>query len=199
MPISHLLLDFGGSGSATQPLSILGESAFEEQKLESFEQGYTAGWDDSLKMQSEEQDRVTGTLARNLEDLSFTYQEAYTQMLNSVTPIFGAMVDRVLPEVMKDTVGHIIVEQLQDIVGNQTNQPITLSVPQGYSTAVQSIMPEIGGMSVTVSEDINLIDGQVYLKIGGVEREVDTTGMMNDIRTAVHGFSHDVEMEMVNG
>jgi len=199
MPISHLLQDFGSFAPPGHPVSILSETALEDEKLASFEQGYTAGWDDSLKMQTDEQTRVSGALAQNLEDLSFTYQEAYTQMLNSVTPIFSAMVDRVLPETMKETVGHIIVEQLQDMAGAQANQPVTLAVPKGYSVAVQSIIAENAALPVHIQEDPTLIDGQIYLQMGNLEREIDTGGLMKDIQTAVHAFSYDVESEMTHG
>ncbi len=199
MTIAHLLQDFGGSAISGQPVTILSESDFEDQKLVSFEQGYSAGWDDSLKMQSDEQSRVTGALAQNLEDLSFTYQEAYTQMLNSVTPVFSAMVDRVLPEVMKDTVGHVIVEQLQDMVAGRDHQPVIMSVPEGYGVAVRSMISDSTPMPVTINEDGSLIDGQIYLQVGGMEREVNTDGLLTDIRHAVHAFSFEVETEMANG
>ncbi len=199
MTIAHLLQDFGGSAVAGQPVTILSESDFEDQKLVSFEQGYTAGWEDSLQMKSDEYSRVTGALAQNLEDLSFTYREAYTQMLNSVTPVFSAMVDRILPEVMKDTVGHVIVEQLQDMIAAHDARSVIMSVPEGYGVTVQSMISDSSPLPVTINEDDTLIDGQIYLQVGGMEREVNTDGLLEDIRKAVHAFSFEVETEMANG
>jgi hypothetical protein len=54
--------------------------AVEEAKVASFEQGYKAGWDDAVAAQSEDQTRIRADLARNLQSLSFTYQEARSHM-----------------------------------------------------------------------------------------------------------------------
>ncbi len=199
MTIAHLLQDFGAQLAANQPVTVLSEIALEDTRLASFERGYTAGWDDSLKLQSDDKSRVTETLARNLEDLSFTYQEAYSQMLNSVTPIFSAMVDRVLPEMMKDTVGPMIVEQLQDMAGDQAGHPVVLNVPEGYGAALRSVIPTSAALPVTITEDSSLVDGQVYLRIGNLEREVDTGGLMDDIRSAVNAFSFETSTEVAHG
>ncbi len=199
MTIAHLLQDFGQTDLPGQTLAVLSETALEEQKLASFEQGYTAGWDDSITNQTESTGRLTESLSRSLEDISFTYQEAYQQMLSSVAPVFGAMVDHVLPEVMRSSVGQVVVEQARDLVGETSAMPLTLWVPPGTATQVRPVVVGAGGMDVRVEEDPTLGDGQICLRVGDYERELDTSVMLRDIRSAVEGFAHELKSEMPHG
>ncbi|MBA3904750.1 MAG: flagellar biosynthesis protein, partial [Rhodocyclaceae bacterium] len=49
-------------------------TAVEEAKVASFEQGYSAGWDDAVAAQNGDQTRIRADLARNLQSLAFTFQ-----------------------------------------------------------------------------------------------------------------------------
>lgn len=191
MAIAHLLQDFGDAEK--RPIPTILETKLEDEKLASFEQGYSAGWDDSLKMQSDEKTRLTSALTQNLEDLNFTYQEAYTQMITSVTPVFSAMVDTVLPAVMRASVGPQIVEQMTDLVKNVGQNSVALTVPEGYGPAIDDILPSRSQMPITVSEDPILVDGQVFIKVGDHEREMNTNSMLSGIRTAVDSFTFESE------
>ncbi len=78
-------------------------SAIEESKLASYEQGYKAGWDDAAAALAEDQTRIRADLARNLQQLSFTYQEARSHILKAVEPLLEEMVGRLLPDMARET------------------------------------------------------------------------------------------------
>ena len=75
MSIAHLLEDFTLQAGGGQ-LHVLDEDALEEQRLASFEQGYSAGWEDAVQAQEQSRGQVSAELAKSLEDMSFTYHEA---------------------------------------------------------------------------------------------------------------------------
>ena len=199
MTISHLLEDFGSAVPQAPTTPEDQEGAVEDYRLASFEQGYTAGWDDSLKTQTEEKHRITDALAKNLEDLNFTYEEAYTQMVQSVVPVFDAMVDQVLPQVMRDAIGHKVAEHVRAMVSDQDQHPVRLCVSEGYGPLLRPAVTTATSMPVTVYEDSSLSEGQAFLRIGDKEVELDPLGMVEDIRSAVQAFSHEIKTETAHG
>lgn len=62
---------------------VLDTSALEEARLASYDSGYAAGWEDATAAQSGDQSRIRAELARNLQALSFTYQEARSHVLRA--------------------------------------------------------------------------------------------------------------------
>ena len=67
-------------------------------QLDAFEEGYRAGWDDAIKAQSDDRTRIS-EFAQNLQDLSFTYHEAYSHAINAMTPLLEDIVRSVLPKI----------------------------------------------------------------------------------------------------
>ena len=105
MAIAHLLEDFSPPLAEDGPAKMMSAVALEDQRLLSFEQGYSAGWDDAISAQTQGQKQASLALARTLEDASFTYHEALSQFSSSVEPLFTALFERVLPKIMHETVG----------------------------------------------------------------------------------------------
>ena len=70
MTLSALLEDF----SEPQPGTTvaLTDVMIEEEKLQAFEKGYQAGWDDSAKAQKDSAAHLSEEFASNIRDLSFT-------------------------------------------------------------------------------------------------------------------------------
>lgn len=193
MTISHLLEDFGPVLPGGDAIALLSESVLEEQNLDSFEKGYAAGWEDSLAMQIEEKSRLSETMVRNLEDLNFTFTEAYQQMLASVTPVLGAVIDRALPEMLRDTIGPQILEQARAMVGDAADYPVRICVPPGQASQVRPVVSHALGLDVTVTEDPAFTDDQVAIRVGDRERIVDADGLIREMRQAIAAFSHDMQ------
>ena len=65
MTIAHLLEDFG-MASIPEPAALaaaaaVSEEVVEEQRLISFEKGYSAGWDDAVTAQDKDTQRISAT------------------------------------------------------------------------------------------------------------------------------------------
>lgn len=192
MTISHLLEDFSVLPEETEASKLMSEDGLEDIRLASFEQGYTAGWDDAIRAQAEDQTRVTGVLGKNLEDLSFTYQEALVQMTSSVEPVFRSLVEAVLPEVMMQTVGLQLVEQLQEMTADRLDQPVVLVVPVGTGKAISAAVQRNLAMQVEVRENASMEAGQVSLKVGSTEREVDTEKLLASLQESIESFFYSI-------
>lgn len=194
MPISDLLQEFGSAIPGAETLTVLSEAALEDQYLANFEKGYAAGWEDSLAMQIEEKSRLSETLTRNLEDLSFTYAEAFQQLLNDMVPVVQAAVAQLLPGIMGSALGPMIGEQVRTmLVQAGGGQRVEIRVPPGMSPQVTPVIGHALGGQVDVVEDNALTDGQAAIRIGNRESDIDLPAAIAAIQGAVAAFASDFE------
>lgn len=186
MSISHLLEDFGAYVEGT-PVSLT-DVSLEEQRLAAFEKGYQAGWDDAVKAETEDSRRISTDFAQNLQDLSFTYQEAHSAVLQSLRPLLEQMVGTVLPALVQKTLGLWITELLQELAEEHGAQPIELVTAPANATALESLLGEAAPMSISILEEPTLTEGQVYIRFGSQEREIDMDDVLSAINRTVTGF-----------
>lgn len=198
MAISHLLKDFSAGVASGDVMQLMSDVALEDQRLASFEQGYSAGWEDAFTAQEKDQTRITGNLADSLGDLSFTYHEALTQLLAAIEPVFQSLVELILPDLMARTFGQHIVEQLCDMARDQTSGPAALIVPAGAGANLSPILARDMAMAVEITEDPALKTGRAYLRLGTVEREIDSTALLASVRDAIDAFTYETGKELIN-
>jgi flagellar biosynthesis/type III secretory pathway protein FliH len=193
MSIAHLLEDFEVSMTTAGRMQLISQELLEDERLASFEQGYSAGWDDAVAAQGESQAQLVAALSNNLEDLSFTYNEALSQMATSLEPMFDSLVQLVLPETMAQGFGQHIVEQLTEMATEQVAQPALLIVPKGVSRALKPILDRDFSFPVQLVEEATLPPGQASLRVGTAEREVNCSDLLDTISTAMSAFVYQAK------
>lgn len=186
MTIAHLLEDFGESLRGA-PISIT-DISLEEERLSSFENGYQAGWDDAVKSQKEDERRIAADLAQNLQDLTFTYEEAYAAVLNSLHPLLEQMVATVLPPLSQDTLAPRLAEILQEKVRDHGRQTIVIAVAPGDLTRIETLIETLPDLDISLTEDDTLAPGQIFLRFGETEEEINLDSVLRAIEHAVSGF-----------
>ncbi|MDU9006572.1 ABC transporter ATP-binding protein [Sedimentitalea todarodis] len=199
MAIAHLLEDFSVVDRPEQSVTEMSDDAVEDIRLASFEQGYTAGWDDAIRVQSEDKSRVIATLAQNLEDFSFTYQEALAQMTRAVEPVFQTLMQKVLPEAMTQSTAARIVEQCLSLARDQIEQPVVLVVPVGAGGALKPILQKELPMQIAIRESNDIDPGQIQLRIGDSEREIDTDLLLASLNESAEAYYHTLTEDSLYG
>ncbi len=160
----------------------------EDVRLAAYERGYSAGWEDALASQSDDQRRIRDDLARNLGDLSFTYFEARAHLLGGLEPLLRGMVDRVLPEIARATLGAAVVAEIQAEAGRLASAPVELEVAPANRAAVEAALGAEPALPVTLREEPSLADGQVHFRFGAEERALDLEALLGAIRALVADF-----------
>lgn len=188
MSIAHLYQDFGPKNLGRDANISLNDVEIENQKLDSFEKGYQAGWDDAVNAQVATKTRISSDLAKNLQEVSFSYHEARSTLTKSLEPLFSDVVATLLPEVARHSLGPHLVAQLTDMVRVQTDQVIEITVsPVNLETIETLIENELESPFVMVP-DPNLSEGQVFLRIGVEEREIDLDHVIETVGAAFNNF-----------
>jgi len=195
MPVADLLEDFGDSLAATD--EAMTDVMIEDQKLDAFERGYQAGWEDSTKAQADSAERISEDFARNLRDLSFTYQEAFAGIIAGMEPMMRQIVEVVLPQIAKDTLAERVAGILMQEIAAHGHQPVELVIAPESAEALRAILPDDPTMPTEIREDTSLAEGQVQLALGtSIEREIDLQEVLGAIATAVEGFFQETSQSL---
>lgn len=175
------------------------EADLEGQKLEAFEKGYRAGWDDAVKAQSDDRSRISSAFGQHLQDLSFSYHEAYSQVMNAVTPLLDEMVASLLPQIARETLGHHIVEQLQVMSREIGAMEVVIAVNPKRVDAITPLLDRDVGFPILIAPDDTLAEEQADIRFGQTERQIDLSDLITSVAEAVEGFAHDNRRKMKHG
>ena len=167
---------------------VLDTLSLEEAKLSAYDSGYAAGWEDAAAAQITDQTRIGADLARNLQSLGFTYQEARMHVLRALEPLLQEMVGRLLPELARETLAPIVLDVLMPMAERMADAPVTLVLNPRARAAIEALLEQATGMPLTIVEESSLGEGQVYLRMGDAETQIDLDRATAEITAAVRGF-----------
>lgn len=174
--------------SAMDPVLVTSTAAVEEAKLNAYEQGYSAGWEDCAGVQNDSNTAIQDDLARNLRNLSFTYNEARMHVLRSIEPLLQEMTSGLLPEMAREALAPVVLETLMPMVEELADAPIHLVVNPSVRQPVEALLDQATGMPLIIREEPSLPTGQIYLRLGDTEAKVDLDQATRSITAAVRSF-----------
>jgi len=177
-----------GAAPARTDTVVLDTGSLEEAKLDAFETGYAAGWEDAIAAQGEEQSRLRADLARNLQALSFSYAEARSHILQALEPLMEEMVARLLPPLARESFCPLLLETLIPLAGKLADTPVTLVINPCNRVAVETALARETALPLAIEEEGSLGEGQAYLRSGRLETRLDLDRAVSEIAEAVRGF-----------
>jgi flagellar assembly protein FliH len=170
------------------PCPLVEASTLDDAKVTAFERGYSAGWEDAAAAQADDQSRIKADLARNLQSLAFTFQDARSHVLQAIRPLLTEMVTRLLPDVAREALAPSVLEALTPLAHDLTDAPLTLVLNPAARAAVEDLVTRATGLPMVIDEEPSLGEGQVYIRFGTAEAKVDLTQATADIAAAVRTF-----------
>ena len=178
---------------------VLDTLALEETKLASYETGYAAGWEDAVAAQAGDQAKIRADLARNLQSLSFTYHEARDHVLRAIEPLLTEVVNKLLPKLAHDVLTPTILQILLPMAEHLADAPLSVVINPSARAAVDALLEQVAGLPIEVIEEPSLSEGQAYLRLGEMERQINLDRATQDISAAVRGFFERPEKERTYG
>ncbi|MBN8631490.1 MAG: flagellar biosynthesis protein [Rhodobacterales bacterium] len=180
---------FDSSPAADGSLRPLVEAtAVDEARVDAFEQGYSAGWDDAAAAQQDDQTRIRADLARNLQSLSFTFQDARSHVLQAIRPLILEMVNRLLPEVAREALAPTVLDAIMPMADGLADAPLHLVLNPAVRRQVEDLVSQVTGLPMVIEEEPTMPEGQVYIRSGPAESKVDLAQVTTDITIAVRAF-----------
>jgi flagellar biosynthesis/type III secretory pathway protein FliH len=178
---------------------VLDQGALEDIRMQAYEQGYTAGWDDAAAAQTDDQSRIKADFGRNLQTLGFTFQEARTHVLRAIHPLLNQIITCLLPELAREVLPSVALEVLMPLADEMADAPVTIVLNPASRAAVEALLEQATGLPLTVVEEPMLGEGQVYLRLGDIETRIDLDRATADIARAVRDFFDTTEKDQRYG
>ncbi|MEM9909172.1 MAG: hypothetical protein AAF922_00185 [Pseudomonadota bacterium] len=190
MTITHLLEDFARERAQQQ--SGVSQAILDEERLSSFEQGYQAGWDDSIKASSGEETKAMQFISKAVSDLSVSRQEIYTELLANLHPFFGNLIESALPMILKESLGVQIAELIHTHIEDYGHQDVVISVGEGQKELIDRVASRLKDLPIRFEIVSGLAATQVKIKFSDMdENEIDTFELVGQIKKSIDKFFAD--------
>lgn len=199
MAVSHLFEDFGGAKPQHTSTPGLPVEDVEDQKLEAFEKGYQAGWDDAVAAQTETLSFVSSGLANSLQNASFEYHELRATLNASVETIIGSVTDVILPQIAQQSLGAHVCEKVRTLTRNSLDRQIEIAVAPESEAAVRAALDDDPPKPFVLVTDDLLAPSQVVLRLEQRESELHLDRAIADISDAIASFFETQPNEVKDG
>lgn len=199
MSIANRYTDFSQPKESVASKQERAVDAFEEVKLASFEEGYQAGWDDGVQARTSERDSVLADLTQCLQDMTFTYHEAYAKLAASMQPLMKEFVNKVLPDAAQRGMPGLVLQEVSNLIETQAEGAIEIVVSQDQFEAFDEVLETKIEMPFTLVADAALGAGHVHVRLGNQEKQIDLDAVRHRIETALDAFFDEITLESTNG
>ncbi len=196
--IAAYLEDFG-------PVALVPDSeeesdpAGEEQRLAVFEQGYSAGWDDAIAAQARNTQIASDAFAKNVGDLSFTYQEAVQHVTAALVPFLEALAETLVPDALDAGFVQRIANQLAEHIELESTTDVVVRCAPPRQSMVSAALPKLIDMPVKIVADSGLALDAVSIGFESSERHIDLSELTKHIRGSIEAFAFQLDKDRSNG
>lgn len=188
MSLAHRYDELHQSDAQEIEIDARTSDASADAKLEAFETGYQAGWQDATKAHEAEQSHISADFAQNLQDMSFTYQEARSKLISAMEPVLNAMMNKLIPGLLGASVRSHLIEQMQDLLSASAEESIELVVSPSNIDAMNELLSLQPNMPFMLRSEANLGDGQVFIRANASERCIDIDQLSKEISDSLKAF-----------
>ncbi|MCB1394573.1 MAG: hypothetical protein H6898_04765 [Rhodobacter sp.] len=169
------------------PVLLMPEEV-EDIRLNAYERGYGAGWDDGGQQAEAEETARRAAFARQAEQLTFTYHEARGHVLAALKPVIAAVLDTVLPAAVRASVVPLAIEQLMPLAHAAAEAPITLRIAPGRLADFEAAFDGLVLPPLDLVETGDLAEGQAEFTFGALETRIDLAHAAAVVRAAIDRF-----------
>lgn len=167
---------------------LLTAEEIEELRLNAYERGYNAGWDDAGK-QAENEDRTRrAELERQMQQLAFTYHEVRGHLLKALRPAFVALLDSVVPSAARAAVVPMALDELQALAGTVSEAPVTVRVSPQTRAELEAALEGLVLPPLKIVESEEIAPLQVALAFDAQETQIDLAAVAEQLRAAIERF-----------
>jgi hypothetical protein len=196
MTLRALKLEVFGSGPTAAGATPGAGGDSEEMRLNAYEAGYKSGWDDATAEREKSDQLIAADLERNLRDISFSYSEARTEVLNGFGGLIKSIVTSFLPAIAAEAVVPLVNAELEELLRNLGDQRCELLASPRTAAQLEWLISRHLEADLHIIPEPAFADGRVSLRFGGEEREVDLSGMVATMTAAIRDFTEtDVFIE----
>lgn len=168
--------------------STAGDQALTAARAASYDEGYSAGWQDAQLSQAAQAETLRAEALRQLQDLSFTFHESRAHILRGMGPFVTATVAQVLPSAAQRALPHLLAEALKPYWELAADQPVQLETAPETLPHIQALLDMPGTLPCTIRLNPDLALGQIRLRLGSNETSIDPATAITQVMTLIETF-----------
>ncbi len=200
MTIESLLETFEGRGRKTNDQSEgIDPKEVESIRTEAFESGYSSGWEDAQKADSDTRQRIEAEFERNIQNLVFTYTEAVDCVRGELKTFITAIVEGFLPEIVPDLTREHVRNELLKIADDLVEAPIEIMTAPESKPLLEELLEKDFPLNIGLVEDSTLAERQVYIRIAEREIEIDVAPLVEALRAQLEAIVETNEERTAHG
>ena len=175
---SPVLESFDPAGRDADPKNVAKPNA---DWQDGHAKGLVAGQALALATQS----ALTAEIAQSLADMGFGFAEARVQLLRGLKPLFGALINRVLPGLSEQALAVQVISLLQQAAERDSSAPLELSVNPTQTAGLAALLPYAVGMPVILVADPQVGSGQAVLRSNHTETFLDVGAVLAGVQATL--------------
>ncbi|WP_224824228.1 flagellar biosynthesis protein [Cognatishimia sp. MH4019] len=179
--------DFSSS-SPSPEADASGPALSEDQRLEAYETGFKAGWDDANAAMTEGAAAVETAATQTLSDLSFTLAEAKAHTLAALRPLMEQLASNILPAVAQSSLAPLIVEKVLAVADTSMDTQLSLRIAPEDRSSIEDALEGHCELPLRLIDEATLMSGQANLDLGAIEHQIDLPALTAEIQAAVSDF-----------
>lgn len=160
----------------------------------SYEDGYQAGYEEGLREGLARQNAQVSEIAMALASLNSDREAVRADVLVSLRPMFNAITEQVLPNLMQDLIGLQLVDALLVHAELATETSITVCACAEDIDVLAQATSE-AGLALQLVPDPNLSKGTFAIRTPVSEDIVDLTEICDAVRSALSALTAHAEGE----
>lgn len=174
------------------------QASLEAARSEGYEAGYASGWDDAIASDQTSRMRLEAEFERNVQNLAFTYTEAVSHVREELKGFLTEIIDTFFPAITPFALREHIRCELQKIGEEISDAPIEIVTSPDCNTVVSDMMTSDFSMPIRLVEDTSLSAGQVYLRLGSKEVDVDLGTLVSAVSNQLKAITTTIGKGTVN-
>lgn len=159
-----------------------------EDTMAAFDDGYRSGWEDCAKAEAESQRRIGADLAANLQEMSRSYDEARSDVLAALGPLFEDMAAQLLPRLAAEAIAPAVIAELRAVAETASAAKAVLFAAPTAMPALAQLMATQDGLAIELRAEPAYAEGQVSLRFGTERRDIDLSDAARRMAEAIRAF-----------
>ena len=164
-----------------------------------WQDGYAIGLSEEQALAVAAQEALTADIAQSFADMAFGYAEARAHVLHGLKPLFGALINRVLPQMTEVAIASHLTGLLNDAAAQDSALPVELSVHPKRIEALTALLPYAVGLPVMLVADPAIGLDQAVLRSGRAETALDIGAIIAGAQTALGAIFESIDERVTYG
>lgn len=174
------------------------QASLEAARSEGYEAGYTSGWEDAIASDKTSRMRLEAEFERNVQNIAINYTEAISHVRDELGTFLTELIDGFFPSITPLALREHIRCELHKIGEEVSDTPIEIVASPDCRAVVSDMLKAEFSVPIHLVEDTSLSLGQVYLRLGSKEVEIDLEPLVKAVSDQLKAITITCEKETGN-